>query len=60
MPHRYAAGGLQIVVVRMPKAADEAAAQTALWVAAVPRDKAVSAVTVEVPAGCHVELSDCI
>lgn len=57
MPHRYA-GGLQIVVVTMPKRANEPAARTAIWVAAVPRDQAVAAVKAEVPAGSHVELSD--
>jgi hypothetical protein len=57
MPHRYA-GGVQIVIVTMPKALNEPAARTAIWVAAVPRDQAVSAVKAEVPGGSHVELSD--
>jgi hypothetical protein len=57
MPHRYA-GGVNIVVVTMPRAPEDPSAPTAVWVAAVPRDEAVSAVKAEVPAICHVELSD--
>jgi hypothetical protein len=56
MPHRYAAG-VQIVIVTRMNGPNGAAAQTSIWVAAMPRDQAVSAVRAEVPAGCHVELS---
>jgi hypothetical protein len=55
MPHRYA-GGMQIVVVTMPKALNEITAPTTLWIAAVPRDRAVAAVRAEVPVACLVEL----
>jgi hypothetical protein len=56
MPHRYAAG-VQIVIVTMANGPNGAAAQTSIWVAAVPRDRALSAVRAQIPAGCHVELS---
>jgi hypothetical protein len=57
MPHRYT-GGVQIVMVTMPKAPNQPDATTAIWLAAVPRERAIAAVRAEVPGAFLVELSD--
>ena len=51
-------GGIQVLRVTIPPAHAGEMAAIALWVAAVPRDKAVEAVQAAVPVGWRVELTN--